>query len=126
LHLNFSSPVAQNLTLANLYLLHPQMSALNNNFQDIIRQMNITNDFHSLIIIIADLHLSVLHFVKLLDRHPKNEHLLHNMRSLFNISKRIERIIVNHPTITTHQHSVLLDHLQSCQPLLNTYNFPIL
>jgi hypothetical protein len=102
------------------------MSAPNNNFHDLIRQMRITNDFHSLIIIIADLHLSILHLVKLLDQHPKNEHLLHNMRSLFNISKRIERIIINHPTITTHQHSVLLDHLQSCQPLLNTYNFPIL
>ena len=97
-----------------------------NNFQDIIHQMNITNDFHSLTIIIADLHLSVLHFVKLLDRLPKNEHLLHNMRSLFNISKRIERVIINHPFLTIHQHSVLLDHLQSCQPLLNTYTVPIL
>ena len=125
MHLNFSNPVEQNLTLANLYSFHPQMSDPNH-FQDNIRQMNITNDFHSLIIIIADLHLSVLHFVKLLDRHPKNEHLLHNIRSLFNISKRIKRIIVNHPTITTHQHSVLLTHLQSCQPLLNTYNVPIL
>jgi hypothetical protein len=102
------------------------MSAPDHNSHNLIRQMRITNDFHSLIIIIADLHLSVLHFVKLLDRHPKNEHLLQNMRSLFNISKRIERIIVNHPTITTHQHSVLLNHLQSCQPLLNTYNVPIL
>jgi hypothetical protein len=91
-----------------------------------IYQISTTNDFHSLIIIIADLHLSLLHFVKLLDQHPRNEHLLHNMRSLSHISKRIERVIINHPFLTIHQHSVLLDHLQSCQPLLYTYTVPIL
>jgi hypothetical protein len=97
-----------------------------NNVQYPIYQLSTTNDFHSLIIIIADLRLSLLHFVKLLDQHPENEHLLHNMRSLSHIFNRIKRIIINHPFLSIHQHSVLLDHLQSCQPLLNTYTVPLL